>query len=99
MPIAAPIYRFTPVIVHGAPDNSGIYALWLDGEMIYLGRAVSIRQRLLDLLERSDSACMNDATHYTWELALRPEAREAELLEQFRERHGRLPRCNNGEAA
>jgi hypothetical protein len=33
------------------------------------------------------------ATHYSWELSLRPADREAELLAQFRERHGRLPRC------
>lgn len=94
MPIASPHYRFSSIIVHGAPEQAGVYALWQDDEMIYLGRAVSIRQRLVDHLQRSDSPCTNEATHYTWELALRPETREAELLEQFRQRHGRLPRCN-----
>jgi excinuclease UvrABC nuclease subunit len=94
VPILAPHYRFTSIIAQGAPEQAGVYALWQDDEMIYLGRALSIRQRLLDHLQRSDSPCMTDATHYTWELALRPEAREAELLAQFRARHGRLPRCN-----
>ena len=93
MPIADPIYRFSVVIIQGAPENPGVYALWQDGEMIFLGRAASIRQGLLEHFERSGQ-CTSDATHYTWELALRPEAREAELLAQFRKRHGRLPRCN-----
>jgi len=93
MPIAAPHYRFSSIIAQGAPEQPGVYALWHEEEMIYLGRAASIRQRLLDHLQRS-TPCTVDATHYTWELALRPEAREAELLEQFRSRYGRLPRCN-----
>ena len=94
MPISAPRYRLSSIIAQGAPHQPGVYALWQDDEMIYLGRAVSIRDRLLGHLERSNEPCVGDATHYTWELALKPEAREAELLEQFRERHGRLPRCN-----
>ena len=94
MPIAAPRYRLSSIIAHGAPEQGGVYALWQDDDMIYLGRAASIRQSLLDHLQRSDSPCLLEATHYTWELALRPEAREAELLAQFRSRHGRLPRCN-----
>jgi len=98
VPIAAPHYRLISILAAGAPEQPGVYALWHDDEMIYLGRAASIRQRLADHLQRSDSPCLLDATHYTWELALHPEAREAELLEQFRRRYGRLPRCN-GKAA
>jgi hypothetical protein len=94
MPIAAPHYRFSSIIAHGAPEQAGVYALWHEDELIYLGRTASIRKSLLDHLQRS-SPCTSDATHYTWELALRPEAREAELLEQFRSRYGRLPRCNS----
>ena len=93
MPIAAPLYGFSALILQGAPDNAGVYALWSRGEMIYLGRAGSIRQRLTEHLERPD-VCTRAATHYSWELSLRPEEREAELLEQFKMRHGRLPRCN-----
>jgi excinuclease UvrABC nuclease subunit len=93
VPITDPIYRFAVVIVHGAPENPGVYALWQDGEMIFLGRAVSIRQGLLQHFERSGQ-CTRSATHYSWELSLRAEEREALLLEQYRKRHGRLPRCN-----
>ena len=82
MPIVEPLFRFTAAIVQGAPENPGVLALWHRSEMIYLARAASIRQRL------------QEATHYSWELSLRPGPREADLLEQYRERHGRLPRCN-----
>jgi excinuclease UvrABC nuclease subunit len=94
MPIQAPHYRLTSIIVHGAPEHPGVYALWQDEEMIYLGRAVSIKKRLLEHLDRSESQCITDATHYTWELSLRPEQREADLLQEFYKRYGRLPRCN-----
>lgn len=93
MPISE-LHRFTSALVQGAPENAGLYALWQDGELIYLGRAASIRERLLEHLRQPLSPCTRDATHYSWELSLRPPAREAELLEEFKKRHGRLPRCN-----
>ena len=34
------------------------------------------------------------ATHYSWEISRAPAARESELLEQFRQAFGRLPRLN-----
>lgn len=93
MPISDPLYRFSAAIVHGAPENAGVCALWQDGELIYVGRAASIRQRLIEL-HRASSPCTRGATHYSWELSLQPAAREAALLEQFRQRYGRLPLCN-----
>jgi hypothetical protein len=97
MAISDRLYRFDAAILQGAPANAGVYALWQDGEMIYLGHAASIRTSLLEHLERR-SACAAGATHYSWELSLRPTARESELIAEFRQRHGRLPRCN-GKAA
>ena len=94
MPIVEPLFRFTAAIVEGAPENPGVLALWNRSEMIYLGRAASIRQRLRELLQASAQPCLQEASHYSWELSLRPGPREADLLEQYRERHGRLPRCN-----
>jgi hypothetical protein len=87
------LYRFDPAILQGAPANAGVYALWQDGEMIYLGHSASIKVSLLGHFERR-SACASGATHYSWELSLRPSERESGLLEEFRLRHGRLPRCN-----
>jgi hypothetical protein len=95
MPIHEPLYRLAAPIVQGAPENAGVYALWQDAEMIYLGRAASIKAALLGHLQRNPPDCTRGATHYSWELSLNPGTREADLLEAFRKRHGRLPRCNN----
>ena len=94
VPIHEPLYRFTAAIVQGAPENAGVYALWQDAEMIYLGHAMSIRAALLEHLRRNPPDCTRTATHYSWELSLNPGTREADLLEACRKRHGRLPRCN-----
>jgi hypothetical protein len=34
------------------------------------------------------------ATHYSWEISREPAARESELLRQFKQTFGRLPRLN-----
>jgi excinuclease UvrABC nuclease subunit len=97
VPITNPLYRFTEVIIAGAPDNAGIYALWQDDELIYVGRAMAagtIRERLAEHFHRRLCPCTEKATHYSWELSLRPAAREAELLQEYEAKHGKLPRCN-----
>jgi hypothetical protein len=97
MPIEQPRYKLTRAIVAGAPEGSGIYALWEGDEMVYVGRAngMSIRDALLRHLDKGHCPCTVGATHYTWELSLRPATREVEVLEEFQRRHRRLPRCND----
>lgn len=97
MPIPGPRYKYTRFIAEGAPDTAGLYALWEEGELVYLGRASSgstIRACLLEHLAGNVCPCAADATHYSWELSLQPDAREAQLLQEFRKEFGRLPRCN-----
>lgn len=85
-------FRFTGVVIAGAPVEPGVYTLWQNGEVIYYGRAqagATIRSRLQEHL-----AAGAEATHYGWEISREPAARERELLAQFREAFGRLPRLN-----
>ena len=100
MPIRSPRYRLTRTMVDGAPAEPGVYALWEDDELIYLGRAsgITIRARLIEHLLHGVCPCAARATHYGWELALRPDARELELLQELLARDGRLPRCNEDAA-
>jgi hypothetical protein len=101
MPIATPKYKLSRIMVDAAPDEQGVYALWEDEELIYLGRAsrvVTIRACLKRQLTRSLCPCAERATHYSWELSLRPATRELELLQDFLEQHGRMPRCNEDAA-
>jgi hypothetical protein len=56
---------------------------------------MTIRQALQRHIEQGHCPCTTRATHYSWELSLRPATREFELLLQaFEARHQRLPRCN-----
>ena len=83
-------------MVEGAPDEPGVFARWEDDELIYVGRGSSsatIRAQLQEHLERRH-ACTAAASHYSWELSLRPAVREAEILQEFIVQHGRKPKCN-----
>ena len=86
-------YRFTRLVIAGAPDEQGIYALWDGEEVIYYGRG-AIRTRLLDHFYGSVDEPTRRATHYGWELCADPAAREAELLAEYRRVFGRAPRLN-----
>ena len=96
MPIRNPKYRLTRVMVEGAPEEVGIYALWEGDELIYVGRAspgAGIRRCLGEHLERR-CECTTGASHYSWELSLRPAERELEILREFSAQFGRVPKCN-----
>jgi hypothetical protein len=98
VPIHNELFPFTARLIAGAPEEPGVFTLWEDGEAIYIGhaagRGMTIRSRLVDHFTGTVGPCTRRATHYTWEISLRPAAREAELLAQFQTRTMRLPRCN-----
>jgi hypothetical protein len=97
MPIKKPKYKLSRAMVEAAPYEQGLYALWEDEELIYVGRG-SIRERLSQHLERRLCSCAEKASHYSWELSLRPARREVEILEECLARFGRMPRCNEDAA-
>ena len=87
-------YKFTRIVLLGAPEEPGVYALWDGDELVYYGRAAgrdegaTIRSSLLAHLERTR------ATHYSWEVCPDPATREAELLRDYQKIYGRAPRDN-----
>lgn len=95
-------YRFTRIVIAGAPHDAGVYTLWDGDEVIYYGRADSgeagcgstIRSRLLDHYYQGPPR----PTHYSWEICKDPAAREAELLAEHERLFGRPPRRNSGAA-
>jgi hypothetical protein len=96
LPIRNPKYSLTRAMVSGAPEDAGVFALWEGDELIYVGRAsagATIRQRLEEHLEQRFE-CTTRASHYSWELSLRPAERELEILRDFNRQLGRLPKCN-----
>jgi hypothetical protein len=89
-------YKFNRIVLAGAPSEPGVYALWQGEELIYYGRAfggATIRSRLMEHYEKQI-----EATHYSWEISREPAARESELLRQYQETFGRLPRLNSAAA-
>ena len=91
-------YRFTRIVLMGAPEAAGVYALWDGEELVYYGRAMgggaTLRSRLFDHYAGRLGAATQGATHYSWEVCADPAAREAELLREYEREHGRLPRHN-----
>ena len=92
-------FPFTGVLVAAAPEEAGVYILWQDEEIIYIGRAAgrgtTIRSRLVDHFSGREGPCTRHTTHYSWELSRDPSAREAQLLEEYRTSFRRVPRCNS----
>jgi hypothetical protein len=82
-------YRFSRIVIAGAPDDVGVYALWEEDEVVYYGRG-PIRTRLLQHFESRERA-----THYSWELCADPAGREAALLAEHEDAFGRPPRYNS----
>jgi hypothetical protein len=89
-------------------SDERLQAEWVDdAEIIYIGRSRSLNTRLLDLLRFGSGEPVGHwGGRLIWQLdesiplttawleAPQPEAREAELLEDFRSLHGRLPFAN-----
>ena len=99
MSITGDKYPFTTKNVNLAPQEHGVYALYDNNITIYIGRAagesVTIRSRLQDHKSGREGPCTQGATHYRREVTSRAVSREKELLEEYYNQNGRLPRCNN----
>ena len=75
-------WKFTRAMVEDAPSTRGVYALWENDALICIGRAEggedTIRSCLLEHLQGPHGAQSRNATHYSWEICMNPEARERE---------------------
>lgn len=82
-----------------APEKAGVYVLYEGNTLIYIGRAQggssTIRARLQSHKTGRDGPCTASMTHYRYETTRADVGRERELLQEFKNRHGRLPRCND----
>ena len=92
-------YAFNEDNVNKSPDVQGIYQLYDGDTLIYIGRAdgktVTIRSRLQAHLRGDEGPCTQSATTYSRYEHSNPKAEEIRLLDAFKARWGRLPRCNS----
>ena len=98
MPITGDKYDFTEKNVNASPEKHGVYALFDGDELTYYGRAVgdgvTIRSRLQAHRGGYEGKCTQKATSYMREITEAARTREVELLEEYKRRYGKLPRCN-----
>ncbi len=98
MPLGGKLFIASKVNLDCTPEAPGVYALYMDGRMIYIGRAdggsITIKSRLADHKHGHDGPCTQLFTHYTREVTMKVTARYNELLENYSRKFGTLPECN-----
>jgi NADPH-dependent glutamate synthase beta subunit-like oxidoreductase/NAD-dependent dihydropyrimidine dehydrogenase PreA subunit len=87
--------QFNEQSVGAAPDSDGVFRLLDESkEVIYVGSGQSIRGELREVLDSGDE-WVEQARYLHYEETLMYTMRESELLQQFLQEHGRLPKGND----
>ena len=89
---------FTEPLIKAAPDTTGVFALWQNGGVIYLGKAsagaATIRKALSEqFAARKLSGLI--ATRCSWEVVDDADQRHSELLHEFEVVHHCVPLWND----
>jgi len=89
---------FTESLIEAAPDTTGVFALWQNGGVIYLGKAsagaATIRKALAEQLAARRWSGLQ-AMRCSWEVAEDPDRRHSELLREFEAAHHCVPLWND----
>jgi len=82
--------------IRGTPRTQGVFGLWDEGEIVYIGateRSVCLPDALRELLQLERRGVIQ-ATHFTWEITITPRSWAGELLRLHFSKHGTLPLYN-----
>ena len=94
----ASAWPFTDAAIAISPVARGVYLLYSNGRLIYIGAAVNgsgIRQELESHRSGAHGNCTQAASAFLYELADDPLAAHRRYLTEHRAQHGgRLPPCN-----
>jgi hypothetical protein len=89
---------FTEPLIEAAPDTHGVFALWQNGGVIYLGKAsagaATIRKALVEQYQARRWSSVA-AMRCSWEVADDADERYAQLLREFEAAHRSLPLWND----
>ncbi len=96
MPIEGNRRPFRSKRIDIAPDEPGVYALFRDKELVYIGMSEeSIRVRLQSHKRGDEKPGTKAVSHFKVEPSSRPKKREDQLLREYQREHdGLLPRHN-----
>jgi len=90
---------FTASLIEAAPDTTGVFALWQDGGVIYLGKAsvgdATIRNALSGQLQARLFNDTSSGVRVSWEIVDDADKRHRELLHEFEAAHRCLPLWND----
>jgi hypothetical protein len=89
---------FTESLISAAPDTTGVFALWQNGGVIYLGKASAGSATIRKALgEQFQGRRWNEpvVTRCSWEIAEDADKRHRELLHEFESAHRCLPLWND----
>ncbi|MFQ6073710.1 MAG: hypothetical protein ACE5KC_00685 [Candidatus Bathyarchaeia archaeon] len=96
MPISGNMYAWGDR-AKNVPEESGVYAFYNEKKvLIYIGKSTNLREEFTRYLETnfSDDPRKRETRYYKRELTSNLEERMKELLDEYRQKHGKLPRCN-----
>jgi hypothetical protein len=94
----ATAWPFTEAAVDVSPAAPGVYFLYKNGQLIYIGAATNgsgVRNELESHRRGAHGACTQAATAFLFEVVGDPLAAYKQCLERYRTEHaGRRPVCN-----
>lgn len=94
MPIEGPWRKLIPEQLKNVPDYAGVFELAdILQEMIYVGSASSLIQTITQIYDKRDPTLIL-AAFFRFQLTLDYDKEREKLLEEFSQKHGRLPACN-----
>ena len=93
--------RFSEHYVQSVPESPGIFCLWDNQHLVYVGRSAPRSNLRTELHHALTVAMVADlsATHFSYEVTNAPKTRAAEELREHFERWGALPRYNESPRA
>jgi hypothetical protein len=95
MPIWSRQWPFLDYSVQASPLDGGVYGLWKDNELIYIGASSEGGSLRACLVERFSEFPYPEVDHYSWEVSDDPKKRMAQVLEQHQRTYGRSPKLNS----
>ncbi|MDH5782109.1 MAG: hypothetical protein OEZ35_00370 [Candidatus Bathyarchaeota archaeon] len=96
MSISGKMYVWGDKAKH-VPEESGVYTLYNEDKvLIYIGESINLRQEFTHNLETDffRDPRKRETRYYKREVTRKREERMKELLDEYRQKHGELPKCN-----
>jgi hypothetical protein len=94
-------WKFDADSIRGTPRTQGVFGLWDDDQVVYVGateRGVFLPDALRELLTLKRRGIIH-ATHFTWEITITPRSWAGELLRLHFNKLGALPLYNQPASA